>query len=150
MEQLTTYTVKSKEKGLLFLFKYDLNGHLKAFEILEGELTSKQQYWLFTHFPTNEGLMKTVWQKDKDYTAKFEIIKAAPVLDFENFWNIYNNKVSKSDSEKQYNKLKDADKIKCFLSIKGYDKYLAKTGVAKAHLSTFINKRYFEDEWQKA
>lgn len=150
MEQLITYTVKSKEKPLLFLFKYDLNGNLKVFEILEGELTPAQQSWLFAHFPTNEVLMKTVWQKDKAYTTKFEIIKAAPVLDFENFWNIYNNKVSKADSEKQYNKLKDADKIKCFLSIKGYDKYLAKTGVAKAHLSTFINKRYFEDEWHKA
>jgi hypothetical protein len=150
MEQLTTYTVRSKEKALLFLFKYDLNAHLKAFEILEGELTIAQQNWLFAHFPANENQMKTIWQKIKIFTDKFEIIKAAPVLDFENFWNIYNNKVSKSDSEKQYNKLKDADKIKCFLSIKGYDKYLAKTGVAKAHLSTFINKRYFEDEWSKA
>lgn len=150
MEQLTTYTVKSKEKGLIFLFKYDLNGHLKSFEILEGELTAKQIHWLFDHFPATELLMKTVWQKVKDYTAKFEIIKAAPVLDFENLWQIYNHKVKKFEAEKSYNKLKEPDKIRCFLAIKGYDKYLAKAGVAKAHLSTFINQRYFEDEWQKA
>jgi len=151
MEQLTTYTVKSKEKGLIFLFKYDLNGHLKAFEILEGELSTSQIKFLFSpNFPATEILMKTVWQKDKLYTERFEIIKAAPVLDFENLWQIYNNKVKKFEAEKSYNKLKEPDKIRCFLAIKGYDKYLAKAGVAKAHLSTFINQRYFEDEWQKA
>jgi hypothetical protein len=149
--ELTTYTVKSKKKGLIFLFKYDLNGHLKAFEILEGELNPRQIRWLFsTNFPSDEIIMKTVWQKKQFVTDKFEIIKAAPVLDFENFWNIYNNKVKKFEAEKSYNKLKEPDKIRCFLAIKGYEKYLAKTGVAKAHLSTFINQRYFEDEWQKA
>ena len=150
MEQLTTYTVKSKEKGLIFLFKYCLNGHLKGFEILEGELSAAQQHWLFAHFPGNESNMKIMWQKDKLYTDKFEIVKATPVLDFENLWNIYNNKVKKFEAEKSYNKLKEPDKIRCFLAIKGYDKYLAKSGVAKAHLSTFINQRYFQDEWSKA
>ncbi len=151
MEQLTTYTVKSKEKGLIFLFKYDLNGHLKAFEILEGELSQSQIKFLFSpNFPATETLMKSVWQKEKLYTERFEIVKATPVLDFENLWQIYNNKVKKFEAEKSYNKLKEPDKIRCFLAIKGYDKYLAKQGVAKAHLSTFINQRYFEDEWQKA
>lgn len=152
MEQLTTYTVKSKEKGLIFLFKYCLNGHLKAFEILEGELNAKQIKWLFAgaNFPANESIMRSIWQKQKAYTNNFDIIKATPKLDFENLWNLYGNKVSKFDADKAYNKLKEADKIKCFLALKGYDKYLAKTGVAKAHLSTFINKRYFEDEWHKA
>lgn len=152
MEQLTTYTVKSKEKGLIFLFKYDLNGNLRSFEIMEGELNPRQKKWLFAmgNFPDDENVMKTIWQKKQFVTDKFEIIKATPVLDFENLWNIYNNKVKKFEAEKSYNKLKEPDKIRCFLAIKGYDKYLAKAGVAKAHLSTFINQRYFEDEWQKA
>ena len=151
MEQLTTYTVKSKEKGLIFLFKYDLNGNWKSTELLEGELSPTQIKFLFSpNFPATETLMKTVWQKDKLYTERFEIIKAAPVLNFENLWQIYNHKVKKFEAEKSYNKLKEPDKIRCFLAIKGYDKYLAKAGVAKAHLSTFINQRYFEDEWQKA
>jgi hypothetical protein len=152
MEQITTYTVKSKEKGLIFLFKYDLNGNLKAFEIVEGELNGRQMKWLFAgaNFPADESTMRNVWQKEKSYTANFEIIKATPVLDFENLWQIYNNKVKKFEAEKSYNKLKEPDKIRCFLAIKGYDKYLAKSGVAKAHLSTFINQRYFEDEWSKA
>lgn len=151
MEQLTTYTVKSKEKGLIFLFKYDLNGNLRAFEILEGELTPPQMKFLFSpHFPATENIMKTIWQKTKMYTERFEIIKATPVLDFENLWNIYNNKVKKFEAEKSYNKLKEPEKIRCFLAIKGYEKYLSKSGVAKAHLSTFINQRYYLDEWHKA
>ncbi len=48
MEQLTTYRAKGKEIGLVFLFKYDLNGNLKLFEISEGVLDDKQMNWLFS------------------------------------------------------------------------------------------------------
>ena len=47
MEQLTTYRAKGKTIGLVFLFKYDLNGNLKLFEIEEGEIDEKQINWLF-------------------------------------------------------------------------------------------------------
>ena len=46
MEQLTTYRAKGKTMGLVFLFKYDLNGNLKLFEIEEGELSDQQDWWL--------------------------------------------------------------------------------------------------------
>lgn len=48
MEQLTTYRAKGKEIGLVFLFKYDLNGNFKLFEISEGELNDEQMKWLFS------------------------------------------------------------------------------------------------------
>lgn len=144
----TTYTVKSKEKGLMFLFKYCLKGHLKAFEILDGELNAKQMKWLFAaaNFPADESIMRSVWQKEKTYTSNFEIKKATPILDFENFWQLYNYKVKKELSEKAWNKLNDADKIKCFLRLKKYNQILASSGQAKAHLVTWINQKRFNDE----
>ena len=42
MNQLTTYRAKGKDSGLIFLFKYHLNGNLKLFEIEEGELSQLQ------------------------------------------------------------------------------------------------------------
>jgi hypothetical protein len=152
MEQLTTYRAKGKEIGLVFLFKYDLNGNLKLFEVSEGTLTPAQMKWLFAgaNFPANESIIKNIWMKEKAYKDKFEIEVSPAKLDFEALWNLYDNKVKKFESEKSFKKLKEADIIKCFLSVPGYNKYLQRKGVAKAHLSTFINQRYFEDDWSKA
>jgi hypothetical protein len=150
-EQLITYTVKSKASGFIWLFKYHLNGCFKSFEILDGTLSEKQILWLFSgsNFPATNQVMERVWMA-KDLKANFEIVKAEPVLDFENLWNLYGHKVAKWDAEKAYKKLKDADKIKCFLSIPGYKKYLSKTGIGVAHLATFINRQYYNDDWNKA
>lgn len=151
MEQFTTYRAKGKEIGLVFLFKYDLKGNLKLFEIAEGELNANQMKWLFANanFPADESIMRSIWMKDKKYLKVFEIEKSPANLSFEALWNLYDNKVKKFECEKSFKKLKEADVIKCFLSIPGYNKYLQRKGVAKAHLSTFINQRYFEDDWSK-
>ncbi|WP_300978907.1 hypothetical protein [Flavobacterium sp.] len=150
MEQLTTYRAKGKEIGMVFLFKYDLNGNLKGFEIAEGELNPDQIKWLFENFPATEILMTDIWMKDKKYTKVFEVEKSPPNLAFESLWNLYDNKVKKFEAEKAFNKLKEPDIIRCFLSVPGYNKYLQRKGIAKAHLSSFINKRYFDDDWNKA
>jgi hypothetical protein len=149
MEQLTTYTVKAKNTQTVWVFKYHLNGSLNEFKVLEGLPTEKQFDWLFKkgNFPYYEEQIKDWIKKLK---ANFEILKVDPVFSFEMVWNLYNNKVKRVEAEKQFNKLKQADVIKLFLSIPGYDKYLQKKGVSKAHLSTFINQRYFEDDWSKA
>lgn len=157
-EQCTTYIIKSKLNGYIWRFKYHLNGAFISFEILEGQLTAKQVLWLFggknakdefqeAKFPILEKTIKVWEQKLKD---NFEITIELPDLTFEGLWNLYGNKVKKFESEKAFNKLKEADRIKYFLATPGYLKYLQKKTTAPAHLSTFINKRYFEDDWTKA
>lgn len=148
-DQITIYTVKSKNSDTVWVFKYFLNGTLNEFKVLEGIPSEKQFNWLFKlgNFPYYEIQMNN-WQAK--LKANFEIVKGEPILTFEALWDLYQNKVKRVESEKQFNKLKEADIIKCFLSIPGYNKYLQKKGIAKAHLSTFINQRYFEDDWSKA
>ena len=79
MEALTIYRVKGKDIGLEFLFKYDLKGNLKAFEIAEGELNDEQQLWLFNviRFPSNESKIN-YWKENKKYSDKFDPINPAP------------------------------------------------------------------------
>ncbi len=147
MEQLTTYRAKGKKIGLVFLFKYDLNGHLRAFQIEEGELNEEQMNWLFTRFPANENRMKTVWMKDEKYTSVFSVEVSPADLSFEALWELYDHKVSKLDAQKSFNKLKEYEIIKCFVEIPYYHQYLKKNPtVAKLHLATYINKRRFDDE----
>lgn len=149
MEQLTTYRAKGKDIGLVFLFKYCLNGHLKAFEIAEGELNAKQMKWLFAsaNFPANEELMKIVWLKSKEMNAKFEIEISPANLSFEALWQLYGYKESRKDAEKSFAKLKEADIIKCFIQIPKYKKKIASTGIAQALLATWLNKQRFNDEY---
>ncbi|MEZ7494490.1 hypothetical protein QO206_03270 [Leeuwenhoekiella aequorea] len=142
MEQVTTYTVTGVNTPVIWQFKFDLNGLLKEFKIIEGSLNDKQIWWLFDkdRFPYIE-------QRIKGWTAisnlKVEI--GEPDLSFEAFWASYNHKVKKTMSETAWNKLSKRDRIEALKAIKPYDGYLKRKGIAKAHASTYINQRYWED-----
>ena len=149
MEQLTTYRAKGKTIGLVFLFKYDLNGNLKLFEIEEGELNPQQMKWLFAgaNFPANESIIKTIWMLDKKYTSVFDVEVSPADLSFDALWQLYDYKVSKLESQNAFKKLKQGDIIKCFIEVPYYLKSLQKNaGIGKLHLSTYISKRRFDDE----
>jgi hypothetical protein len=168
MEQLTTYRAKGKEIGLVFLFKYDLNGNLRLFEISEGVLNKEQRHWLLTgylpddatfdnakqllsqlepRFPDEERIMKTLWMKDKKYIKVFEIEKSPADLSFEALWNLFGYKESRKDAEKFFNKLKEDEIIKCFIQVPKYKKKLAQSTISQALLGTWINKQRFNDEY---
>lgn len=145
---LSTYRAKGKTIGLVFLFKYCLNGHLREFKIEEGELNHDQVNWLFSaNFPATENMMATIWMKNPKYKKVFDVEKFNADVSFESFWKLWDLKIKKEHSEKAWNKLKEADKIKCFLIHKKYEDHLKKTGQAKAHLVTWINQKRFNDEY---
>lgn len=149
-EIVTTYRAKGKKSPLEFLFKYDLNCDLKGFEIATGQLDQTQIDWLFSpNFPATEMLMKDVWMKTKKYTDAFEVEISPADISFEALWELYDYKVSKQDAMKSFNKLKPTERIKCFIEVPYYLQYLKKhPGIEKLYLSTYINKRRFEDERQ--
>lgn len=141
----TIYTVKSIQDGYIWQFKYTLNGDLKSFEILEGTLSANQMKWLFSssNFAANESIMKTVWMQN--LKKNFEITIGAPDLSFEAFWSLYNHKVKRVVSEKAWERINQKDRMEAIKGIKPYDNYLARKGIGKAHASTYINQRYWED-----
>lgn len=156
MNQFTTYTIKSKQQGYVWRFKYGLNGNFVSFEMLSGELNAKQTRWLFgghdekqkfheARFPVVELTIK-VW-KDilKD---NFEIIVGEPDLSFEAFWNLYDYKVDKWQAQKAFKKLKEPDIILLFLSIPEYKKFVQRKGVAMKYPGTYINQRSFLDDYK--
>lgn len=148
MEQLTTYTVKAKNSDNIWVFKYDLNGLLTEYKRLEGTLSENQIQWFFFKgkFPHMEEQVKG-WMKS--LKGNFEITIGEPDLSFEAIWLLYNYKVKRVEAEKNFKKLKEADIVKLFLEVPKYNRYLAKKNHDKAHLSTFINKRMFEDDYSK-
>tara|TARA_R100001369_G_scaffold91021_3_gene131108 strand:+ start:2297 stop:2746 length:450 start_codon:yes stop_codon:yes gene_type:complete len=142
----TTYTVKSIQDGFIWTFKYDLNGNLTAFIIDEGILSGKQMKWLFSSgkFPALETIMKNVWMVN--LKKNFEITIGEPDLSFEAFWKLYNHKVKKVASEKAWKRLSKKDKMEAIKGIKSYNGMLSRKHQHKAHASTYINQRYWEDD----
>lgn len=150
MEPLITYRAKGKEIGLVFLFKYDLNGDLRLFEICEGQLNDEQINWLYSQrFPANEIIIKTVWMKKENYLKHFEIEISPADLSFDALWELYGYKENKKEAEKLFNRLKEEEKIKCFIQVPKYKKSIAQRGIAQALLSTWINKQRFNDEYSE-
>jgi hypothetical protein len=145
MSLIRTYTVKM-QSGDIWQFKYNLNGVLIFFSVLEGELSEKQEKFLYLEgkFPWKEIQIQN-WSKIYKHTT-VEI--GDPDLSFKALWHLYDHKLAKFHAEKSFDKLKDADKIKCFLAIPAYKKYLASTKIAQAHLATYINGRYYENEYK--
>jgi len=143
---LKTYTIKSKNSNNVWVFKYSLNGFLNHFEILEGNLSETQEQWLDekNNFPLREQKMKE-WQKN--LKQNFEITIGDPDLSFDAAWNLYGNKVKRVFAERSFEKLNKADVIKLFIHIPKYLKRINKSKEAQAHFATYINQRYFEDEY---
>lgn len=144
-EIVTTYTVKGRKTSIIWEFKYDLNGLLSNFKIVEGELDDQQKKWLFyyTRFPYTENKIKS-W--DKVY-KNFEVVIGEPDLSFDTFWNLYNYKVGKLQAKKAWDKLSKSDQLKAIKQIKAYDGMLYRKKIQKANPATYLNQRRFDDEF---
>ncbi|MDC9722393.1 MAG: hypothetical protein PSN34_06425 [Urechidicola sp.] len=143
-QPLKTYNIiGSSFKGVM-VFKYDLNGILVAFELQDVVMNQQQVAWLFSrHFPYKEGQIN-------NYRAyrNFTVTEGEFDLTFDMFWDAYKHKVKREMSIKAWNKLSDSDKMKALVNIKHYDGYLArKRNMEKAHASTYLNQKYFNDQW---
>ncbi len=143
----TTYTVKIRS-GEIWQFKYNLNGVLVFFNVMEGDLSEKQEKFLYQagKFPFKEAHLQD-WEKRYPPT-KVEITPAD--LSFEAAWQQYDHKIAKQDAEKSFKKMSESEKIKFFLSLPAYERYLKSSGIAKCHLATYINKKYCDNEYPEA
>lgn len=142
METYTTYTVTGTNTNIVWQFKYHLNGLLAEFKLMEGELDSKQIKWLFLKgkFPYMEQQIKG-WKAIENF--KIEI--GAPDLSFNFFYNKYNHKIKRKDTEAFWKTMPVKDKRAALDYIKTYDNYLHRKSVAKANPHRYLNKRYWED-----
>jgi len=154
-EQLTTYRVQGKTIGLIFLFKYDLNGFIRGWEVSYGEFNERQSIWLFAvpegqqaaRFPSNEDSFIKRWLNNSDILSKFDITIRPADISFDALWSLFNNKQAKQDAIKAFKKLKEDEVILCFQDVPKYLQWLKfNPKVQQLNLSTYLNGRRFEDE----
>ena len=146
MEIAKIYNVIGHKTNGVLTFKYNLKGVLVAFELTDcDEMTPIQRTWLFSHhFPYKESQIKN-FKAIKEFTVSEGEFK----LDFEMFWKAYKYKVKKEMSLKAWSKLTDSDKMKAIAGIRGYEAFLfRKRNQAKAYPSTYLNQKYWNDEYE--
>ncbi len=144
-EPITIYTVKGRNFPNVWEFHYDLEGFLVSWLLIDGQLTDKQREWLFnpSRFPYTEDVIK-VWKTIKN----IDVIVGQPDLSFDVFYNIYKYKVKRVTAEKAWKKLSKADRLEAIAGVKRYDGHLQrKHGQSKANPATYLNQRYWEDQY---
>lgn len=143
MSLVRTYTVKM-QSGDIWQFKYNLNGVLIFFNVLEGDLKPSQEKFLYLDgkFPWKEEFIKA-WSKLYKTTT---VEVGEPNLSFEAFWKLYPaNPLSKKKlALERFNKLKEIDKIKIFLKTPEYIKEKIKQNHNLPYAEVYINQRWWD------
>ncbi len=150
MEQRNTYRIKGKIVPVEMLFKFDLNGNFRSFELVEGIFNQVQVEWIKKLYPFTEKELKEKWLDNKQLKDLFDITQAPAILNFNAVWELFGHKIKRFEAETKWNKCNEATRIKIFTSIPEYKKYIERKGVAQTNLATYINKRYYEDDWKRA
>lgn len=143
-EPVTTYTIHGKGFPVLMVFKYGLNGIFKSLELKDGEFSEKFRRFLFNpnNFPYFESDVKN-WEARPN--IKVEV--GEPEIDFDTFWNLYNYKVGKPKTIKEWKKLPKTDQIKAISQVKAYDGFLRRKQIAKVYPERYLKHRRFEDQF---
>lgn len=143
MEQRKTYTVKVGN-GDIWVFKYNLKGVLVFFDVLEGDLSEKQEQFLYIkgNFPWKENQIAT-WEKTYK-TIHVEIGNRD--LSFDAFWKLYptvklsNKKIAKE----RFEKLKPAEIEKLFMETPNFIKLKKQENQFFPYCEVYIRGRWWD------
>lgn len=146
MNEFKTYTIKSKDVCAVWVFKYQLDGELRSFEVLDGSFTVKQADWLFRggRFPYNEEIMKKWLTYFKKY---FEIEVGIPEITFDYFYEFYGKKRTKSEAKKFWSKMSPKDRTLAVLGVKRYLNICKLDNRSPVDPIRYLRNRRFEDEY---
>ncbi len=139
--------VRISHKGKMVLHvEYDRKtGQLLSATLPLG-LTVEQLIFIKENLPITIDELEYIW---KSRYRMFNYKTVEEDLSFNNFWNKYNYKVgNKARAEKLWEKLSDKDRVEVFIGVLKYDRYLSEhPGLGKAHATTFLNQRRWENEY---
>ena len=143
MEILKTYTVKVGN-GDIWQFKYNLKGVLVFFNVMEGDLSDKQENFLYMQgkFPWKE----THIQKWSELYKTIKVEIGERDLSFDSFWKLYPyNKLSnKKTAKERFNKLKESEIIKLFQETPEYIKQKKKENQFFPYCEVYIRGRWWD------
>ena len=142
---MTRYLLTSTLFEGEMVFSYDEDGNLINFAN-DAHLNEMQRQWLRSRFPMGQNDLTLLVHDSK--TLSVQLVSAD--LSFANFWDEYGYKVgNKTRTNKLWDKLPDADKLKALEAIAPYRYYLAtRPTMEQLYPETFLNQRRFESDYK--
>lgn len=116
-------------------FEFDAAGFLMRTDMTNAELSEQQHTWIVKRAPNR---LSEITKLLESTQAKFEEVKLE--INFELFWNRYNEKVrsSKKKAQVTWNRMSKADQVKAFNYIAKYKQSIP-SGVACKYAETYLN-----------
>lgn len=134
------YITSPKFIGYVLMI-FTTEGNLQRFSI-HAELNDDQRQFLHMNLPFKVTDFEL-------FTAKSKTIKVQEVpllVTFEMFWNKYNYKVGKKDTEVTWAKTSEENQLKAYLRIPEYDAWVTAKKIGKLYPATYLNKERYNDE----
>ncbi len=139
---MKTYTLSHPKTPHIAVFTYREDGLLIACQYPEQANAETLNAFISQTIRTEQGLLELNGMHGLVVREKLAD------LSFDAFWNAYTYKVgAKAVAEKLWTKLSDEDKTAAIIAIKPYDRYIARTGVAKIYPERYIKYRRWENEF---
>jgi hypothetical protein len=70
-------------------------------------------------------------------------------VEFEEFWNAYNYKLSKQEGIKAWAKLNEDEKRLAIMAVPKYLNFIRDKNISQALAASWLNKRRWEDDYRK-
>ena len=137
---MSKYLIQFSRFNADILMEYDQDGILKQMNCEFGIATPDVVAAFFKNFPWN--------QLHIEHYKKYPNTKVKELeqdLTFENFWNVYNNKLDKkSRVEAIWKTLTNVQRAKALAYIPSYETHLITNNITKKYPSTYLNSRIWE------
>ncbi len=135
------YILTSANTGNEVDVTYDANGLLMAVKLI-GTYSSEQMEKAWNHLPLYHRDMLTMLGTHRGITCR-EVVED---LSFDAFWKAYDHKFDRKRAEAIWKRMSDGQRMAAITAIADYDKYLGRTGIAKAYAKTWLlNESYLND-----
>ncbi len=147
-EYLITFLGKTDRKTLRLLYR---NGQLAAVHIPENEEYSLEHLAWVCSWLRSQVAEDKLHENcgDMSNLVKFRVAKVEPNLEFDTFWNLYDNKASnKPRAQKLWRNMSKDQKIACLIGIRHYNYWLSLGNIEKKYADTFLYQRAWENEYK--
>ena len=147
IEDYLTVTLSSKEFDGTVTFQFNLDGVCRKFNN-QADLDQGQLAWLSSHFPLTRPKIEDMIHRATNLKAHTKIKE----LDFDLFWNLFDNKLDKIEAQNYWAKLSKSDQYLAIRNIEPYNSYLERKGISKMYAKKWLNPKYrrFANDYRNA
>jgi hypothetical protein len=143
---MNKYIVTSSKFSGEIQLLYGPDGRLLVIDFLHCDLNDVQIDYFKRHVPISytEDTFKSSFGK-----SELSVIREGFRVEFEQFWDRYNQKHNRERCLKLWSKLSEAEKVKAYYGLVAYERHLSlNTWKSKADPDTYLRNKLWQNQWK--